>query len=77
MGHPLIRGRDRNWTGRFSRKLFSPDHFARGVARLKSCPDTKQKACWGANFGQAFPPRLLWQRLLTEHKTDTGHLAVE
>jgi hypothetical protein len=24
MGHPLIRGRDRNLTGRFSRKHFSP-----------------------------------------------------
>jgi hypothetical protein len=21
MGHPMIRGRDRNWTGRFSRRL--------------------------------------------------------
>jgi hypothetical protein len=41
MGHPLIRGRDRNWTGRFSRRLFSPDHFGRGVARLKSWPVTK------------------------------------
>jgi hypothetical protein len=24
MGHPLIRGRDRNWTGRFSRRLLAP-----------------------------------------------------
>jgi hypothetical protein len=24
MGHPLIRGRDGNWTGRFSLRLFSP-----------------------------------------------------
>ena len=24
MGHPLIRGRDRNWTGKCSPRLFSP-----------------------------------------------------
>jgi hypothetical protein len=47
MGHPLIRGRDRNWTGRFSRTLFSPTLLYVFVARLKSCPDTQQNAVRG------------------------------